>query len=721
MWVTRLGRPAAALALVGMLSSLSLGPRLGEAATVMAGAAQDAVTPLAPVAATDPRFGVVQAYEAPDLATRAGVSWERLLFRWNRVQPKGPDDWQPDIASEAQIAAEKAAGRQMAGVVLLTPGWAARDPQKGGISVPANLDLPVSDPKNYWAAFMGKLAGRYKGTIDSWIIWNEPDAYNARTTLNWAGSPADYYQLLKDAYLAIKAANPRATVVAAGQTFFWDKENGRPQFLDSVLTVADKDPTARAHNDYLDAADVHMYSDPLNSYLGPLFYSQILGKHHLRAAVWSSEMNVVPYDDPASPLPAGYWRATQDQQASYVIEATALALAGGVQRLAMYKMVDGPAEGVGELYGLARNNGSPRPAYVAYQLANRLYSGATAAQYQVGQVGHTPTAEETTALLNSNLNRYQWVWPTAVNRVVLTHGSQQVSVLWDAADVAAAAEVAPTGGAVTVYDKYGHVVPTPAMVNGRYVFSLEPSTNNLDPRDPTLFLVGGSPLIVVQDLAAAAPAPTAAPLPSRQAGDKGVAGTPSQGVTKLTNDPAGSLYVDLTKHNIRGPFLAYFRANGGIDRLGYPRTDAFVEGKTTAQYFDRAVLELGADGAARPRPLGSLLGNGGRPSPAATPTLGGDDLLYFGSSHHSLGGPFLRYWLANDGRTWLGAPISEAMAQAVTDATTGQTSQTTVQYFPGWRLELHAEISGAGQIVIVSTLGDDMLRRKGWLPAPITR
>ena len=164
--------------------------------------------------------------------------------------------------------------------------------------------------------------------------------------------------MLKDAYLAIKAANPQATVVAAGQTFFWDKENGRPQFLDSVLNVADKDPTARAHNDYLDAADVHMYSDPLNSYLGPLFYSQILKKHHLRAAVWSSEMNVVPYDDPASPLPAGSWRASQDQQASYVIEATALALAGGVQRLAMYKMVDGPAEGAGELYGLARNNGT---------------------------------------------------------------------------------------------------------------------------------------------------------------------------------------------------------------------------------------------------------------------------------------------------------------------------------------------------------------------------
>jgi hypothetical protein len=45
--------------------------------------------------------------------------------------------------------------------------------------------------------------------------------------------------------------------------------------------------------------------------------------------------------------------------------------------------------------------------------------------------------------------------------------------------------------------------------DGRYTLSLEPSRNNSDPRDPTLYLVGGSPLIVVEDVS-----PTAVPSPS---------------------------------------------------------------------------------------------------------------------------------------------------------------------------------------------------------------
>jgi hypothetical protein len=206
-------------------------------------------------------------------------------------------------------------------------------------------------------------------------------------------------------------------------------------------------------------------------------------------------------------------------------------------------------------------------------------------------------------------------------------------------------------------------------------------------------------------------------LPVSQAGDKGVAGTPSQGAAKVTNDPAGSLYIDLTKHNVRGPFLHYFWANGGVDRFGYPRTEAFLEGKTWVQYFDRAVLELGADGQTIAlRPLGALLGNGGKGFTAAAPSFSGGDTLYVASTHHNLGGLFLQYWLATDGRSWLGAPISEPIPQTVADATTGQTSQTTVQYFRNWRLELHADIAGAHQIVILSTLGDDLLRQKGWLP-----
>jgi hypothetical protein len=59
-------------------------------------------------------------------------------------------------------------------------------------------------------------------------------------------------------------------------------------------------------------------------------------------------------------------------------------------------------------------------------------------------------------------------------------------------------------------DKYGQARPL-AATNGAYPLTLEPSRNNSDPRDATLYLVGGSPWIVVEDLSAAlAPVPAVA-------------------------------------------------------------------------------------------------------------------------------------------------------------------------------------------------------------------
>jgi hypothetical protein len=64
-----------------------------------------------------------------------------------------------------------------------------------------------------------------------------------------------------------------------------------------------------------------------------------------------------------------------------------------------------------------------------------------------------------------------------------------------------------------VVDKYGRARPLAAS-NGYYPLSLEPSRNNSDPRDPAAYLVGGSPLIIVEDATQAiAPAPTYTPTP----------------------------------------------------------------------------------------------------------------------------------------------------------------------------------------------------------------
>ena len=57
---------------------------------VAATAAPDAGTP---GVGNDPRFGAVQAFEAPRQAAAIGIRWERIMFPWKNIQPSGSGDW----------------------------------------------------------------------------------------------------------------------------------------------------------------------------------------------------------------------------------------------------------------------------------------------------------------------------------------------------------------------------------------------------------------------------------------------------------------------------------------------------------------------------------------------------------------------------------------------------------------------------------------------------
>src|SRR6266571_2452535 len=124
-------------------------------------------------------FGAVQSIYNPDRATQAGVQWERLIFPWSLIQRGGPAAWGDGYFSDQQIAHELGRGIQIVGLATYTPQWATNTPQTPRTTnVPANLYLPFDDPKNYWGLFMFKLAERYAGRINTWVVWNEPDMYS---------------------------------------------------------------------------------------------------------------------------------------------------------------------------------------------------------------------------------------------------------------------------------------------------------------------------------------------------------------------------------------------------------------------------------------------------------------------------------------------------------------------------------------------------------------
>lgn len=483
------------------------------------------------------RFGIDQGYQAPEQFKQSGATWDRIDFFWDRFQPNSPTDWLGSAnASDAQIAQDKADGMSVVGVISNPPAWATRNG-----STPLNLDLPPTDPANYWAAFVHRLAATYAGRVNDWIIWNEPDIPPNQPGSSWAGTEQEFYMLMKDADLAIKSANPNAKVIFAGTTYWTDILAGHQLFFQRVLEAGSHDPTAAANGYYFDAVDIHIYSSPYQIYTIPQAYRAVMAQYGLNKPIWISEMNIVPWNDPYSTVPRGGFRGTLSEQASYMIEAMAMAEAAGVQRAAVYKMIDGTIIR-GEPYGLIRNDGSWRPAYRAFQIGTQYLDIPGTVSYQ--DIG--PVAE-----------------------VTIDDGQHRVTVAWDTKPTPVDFPITPEGTSAILVDKAGNTtklsLPTdPAQPD--YVLHLAGATDNTDDGNPTNYIVGGDPLILVEN-----------------------------GVGKGVMLNANTLYYPITGFSITGPFFDYFEHRGGLRTFGYPISRPFQFQRHQVQFFQRRVVELDAN------------------------------------------------------------------------------------------------------------------------------
>ena len=284
--------------------------------------------------------------------------------------------------------------------MINTPGWASASGSPN--AVPSNLYLPWDDQRNHWGRFVQQLATHYRGRIDSWIIWNEVDV-PAGQWRTWDGTLEDYAQLMRVAYPSIKAGNPQAKVALYGSPWWYDKG----AFLTRLLDNFAADPAARASNHYFDVANLHLYSraNDIPRIIG-WYQDQLAARGMGSKPVWIGETNAVPYDDPLWPANKAGFRASLDEQASYLAESFATYLGLGVERIGVSRILDGADfEAGGEPFGLLRNDRSARPAYRAFSMVTRYYAGTRTATYH-------PTDA------------------SGITRVVLDKDGERVTVLW---------------------------------------------------------------------------------------------------------------------------------------------------------------------------------------------------------------------------------------------------------------------------------------------------
>jgi hypothetical protein len=174
------------------------------------------------------------------LAKAAGTNWTRLhdagatLMRWFTLESE-KGKW--NFGDEG-IERYRKANLKILGVLQTTPRWAAvaTSPAKAGTYY-AGYFLPkeLSDWKNY----VRTVTQRYKGTIDTYDVWNEPwggGYLNIRFDADKGGksqfvkpdSPTqivEYMKLQRAAYETIKEVDPNLKVlVDASNSSWWPRQ-----------------------------------------------------------------------------------------------------------------------------------------------------------------------------------------------------------------------------------------------------------------------------------------------------------------------------------------------------------------------------------------------------------------------------------------------------------------------------------------------------------------
>jgi hypothetical protein len=408
----------------------------------------------------------VEAFYAPEAATQAGVGWERVLFWWRGLQPNGPHEWDVHYFPDGVLNEERAQGREIVGMLANAPDWA--NGGQGTAGVPQGLYLPYNDANNLWGQFVHRIVSLYKGRIDHWIIWNEPDVWDpGHPGYTWAGSVEDYYQLLKVGYLAAKEANPQCTIHLAGLTFWWDAEHGREQYFNRFLNVVVQDPTAPDHNYYFDVVTLHIYFRTQTVHEIVTSFGQAMRQHGFEKPIWINETNAPPSEDPQDPVADPRFVVTLDEQASFIIQSFALGLAAGAERIAVYKMIDWPKPPDAiEPYGLLRDDRSRRPAFAAYQVLTTYFAG---------------TQE---AFLERSAN---------LDQVTLVQGERTTTVIWNRSPSPKKGIIPAIAPQALLVDKEGHI-ETVVAVDGRYTLELAGAVCS----DPGC-IIPGSPLLLVEE------------------------------------------------------------------------------------------------------------------------------------------------------------------------------------------------------------------------------
>lgn len=245
-------------------------------------------------------------------ANQLSVRWVKQQVRWEEMEPEQDNyDW---YTTDIYIPAAAEQGLKVLVSVVTAPDW-AREPD-----VDLERHGPPADPQEY-AEFVSLLLQRYPGQIHAVEVWNEQNLDREWTSTEGL-SAANYVELLRVAYQAIKNVDPGVIVVSG------------------ALSPTGLSDGVRAWDDFV-------YMDQLIA-AGMLNYTDCVGAHHNGINVSPDyTWDAIP-DDPTARF-RGPWDTPHHSwsfRSTLQTYASKIALAGGDQLLCVTEFGWPSAEGL---------------------------------------------------------------------------------------------------------------------------------------------------------------------------------------------------------------------------------------------------------------------------------------------------------------------------------------------------------------------------------------
>lgn len=575
-----------------------------------------------------------ESFRATAIAKNLGAKWSRFVFEWSQVvEEEGNYEklTHQFYLGPGTLDRELGNGFKIYGLLKNTPPFAQLDSTHGVRSRP-DLDK--------WGNFVSVMADHFKGKIDYWAVWNEveisPGGPNARyNTL--VGSAADYLEILKVAYKAAKFANPDAKIIVAPYSYHFDLQEGGEQSLpwfDAFIAALLADPEAEANNYYFDVFAMNIYRNPHDLYdrfAGNIPWSvrppdrtslrekfAAAGIDPSRFEWWITETNFMAYDDAEA---AGWdavarndgFRITMQEQAAALVQAYALALAAGWDKVFWHAMSDDPPPPPDELWGLSRfhndlvnaDTNRLRPAACTYLMAARYMSHAS--QVRLHTLDRPNETTDPNGAYNPNPRQYAPRFEWHVQQVTFDRGSERTFVLWNSGPENLAVAVQRSGASARLLDMYGRELPL-RQSGDNWLVDLDRATRHFslfggDPAD--YFFVGGPPVFLIEynqsgaepvaprpatgtDVAIAEPAPVPEAVIAGSTHDFVI--TNGHFYTQARGDRPENFGYAIVDDELC-PCYTQFNALGGVRALGYPASQPYREGPFVYQATQGVLLQ----------------------------------------------------------------------------------------------------------------------------------